>query len=154
MGHRWLVKSEPSVYSIDDLRRDKTTLWDGVRNYQARNLLRDEFKKGDLVLFYHSNEEPVGVAGLAVVHRVDIVDPTQFEKKSQYYDPKANKTQPRWYAPEIKFKNKFDRIVTLAEMRQVKALQAMGLLKKGNRLSVQPLSDIEFETILEMAKSK
>ena len=153
MGHKWLAKSEPSVYSIDDLKRDRVTFWEGVRNYQARNFLRDEWKVGDEILFYHSNAEPAGVYGIAKVKRVGVPDSTQFNKKSDYYDPKSNPSEPRWYSPEIVFVKKFRSPVTLEMIKKEKALSTMGVIKRGNRLSVQPVSDVEYKTILKLASS-
>ncbi|HJZ66847.1 MAG TPA: EVE domain-containing protein, partial [Blastocatellia bacterium] len=132
----WLMKSEPTAYSIDALKRDKTTLWDGVRNYQARNLMR-EMKVGDQALFYHSNAEPSAVVGIQEISGLAEPDPTQFVSKDSHFDPKATPANPIWYGVRVKFKKKFDRPVTLPEIRENKALQNMVLLKRG-RLSVQP----------------
>lgn len=151
MATKWLAKSEPSVYSIDDLKKDKKTLWTGVRNYQARNFLRDQWRIGDWVLFYHSNADETGIAGLAKVSKSEIPDPTQFDSKSDYFDPKAKKESPIWYAPEVTFVKKFDEVVSLTKIKLVKKLASMAVLKKGNRLSVQPVSDTEFDTIIKMA---
>ena len=136
----WLVKSEPNNYSIDDLKRDKTTLWDGVRNYQARNILRDQWQVGDQVLFYHSVVKPIGVVGVAKVTEIDLPDPLQFKRQSKYYDPKANKEAPTWWSPKVKFVKRFKNIVALEELKKIKALTGMKLLEKGSRLSVQPVS--------------
>lgn len=146
----WLVKSEPSVYSIGDLRRDRSTLWTGVRNYQARNYLRS-MTKGDEVLFYHSNNDVTGIAGIAKVSAPAEADESQFDAKSEYYDPKATKEEPRWFAPEIRFVKAFARIVELAELKKVRALSKMELLRKGSRLSVQPVTPDEFEQISALA---
>lgn len=154
MPSKWLAKSEPSVYSISQLKRDKKTLWTGVRNYQARNFLRDGWKENDLVLFYHSNADTIGVAGVAVVSKAKVVDPTQFDPKSEYFDPKAKKDAPIWYAPEIKFREEFSKIVELDEIKKDKTLAGMGILKRGNRLSVQPVSETEFNKILKLAGCK
>jgi predicted RNA-binding protein with PUA-like domain len=140
----WLMKSEPEVYSIDHLKKDKTTLWTGVRNYQARNFMWKEMKLGDRVLFYHSNANPSGVAGLAQVSSEAVPDPTQFNKKSEYYDPKASVEKPIWYCVEVKFLKKFDQVMSLDELRNHKALSTMLVLKKGQRLSVQPVSEREY----------
>jgi len=150
MAH-WLVKSEPGTYSVDDLKRDKTTCWDGVRNYQARNFLR-EMKKGDEVLFYHSVTEPVGVAGIATVAKEAYADPTQFDKKSDYYDPKSSSDNPRWSSPDLRFKKKFASVVLLQDLRKIKGLEKMELLRKGSRLSVQPVTKKEFELILKASE--
>lgn len=147
----WLIKSEPGDYSIDDLKHDKKTLWEGVRNYQARNFLRDQWTVGDQVLFYHSVTDPVGVAGVAKVSKIGLADPRQFEKGSKYYDEKSTKENPRWFAPQVTFVRKFKEVISLSDLRTSSKLKDMGVLKKGNRLSVQPVTKSEFETILKMA---
>jgi len=152
MAAKWLAKSEPSVYSIDDLKRDKKTLWTGVRNFQARNFLRDGWQKDDLVLFYHSNSDETGVAGVARVVKSQVADPSQFDPKSDYFDPKSKEESPTWYAPEVTIVKKFDRVVLLSDLKAEKKLCDMGVLKRGNRLSVQPVTDAEFKKILEMAE--
>lgn len=149
----WLVKSEPTVYSIDDLKRDKKTLWDGVRNYQARNYLRD-MKKGDSVLFYNSVVEPIGIAGILKVTKEAVADPTQFDKKSEYYDPDSKITDPRWSSPELAFEEKFRELLTREELLKERGLSSMILLKKGSRLSVTPVTKSEFDLILKRAKRK
>ena len=146
----WLAKSEPDTYSIDDLKRDKKTIWEGVRNYQARNFLR-EMKVGDLVLFYHSNAKPPGVIGIAEVCRNAEIDPTQFDKKSDYFDPKATAEKPRWFCPQVKFKQKFSELISLDSLKNNKALQDLPLVQKGSRLSVMPIQKNHFETILNLA---
>lgn len=146
----WLVKTEPSVYSIDDLQRDKTTPWDAIRNYQARNFLK-EMKKGDLVLIYHSNAKPPGVAGVATVTKEAYPDALQFDKKSDYYDPKATKDQPRWFNPDLKFSQKFPELLPLDLLREQSALKDMTLLQKGSRLSVHKLKKSEFTHITKLA---
>ena len=148
----WLMKSEPDVFSIDDLknRPQQIELWDGVRNYQARNFMMNDMKVGDIVLFYHSNAEPSGVAGLATVASEAEVDPLQFDKKSEYYDPKSTKEKPRWFCVRVKFKQKFDRLVPLAEIKAKKELSSMHLVQKGSRLSITPVTEIEFKTIISM----
>lgn len=148
--HYWLFKTEPTGYSIDDLRRDKKTSWTGVRNYQARNMLRDEVKKGDLVIFYHSSCDIPGAYGVAEVVKEKVVDLTQFDTKSKYYDPKAKKEKPQWYAVDIKFKEKFKEPVPLADMRLEPALANMALLRPGMRLSLFPISKVHFDTIRRM----
>lgn len=150
----WLMKSEPDVFSIDDLERDKKTGWEGVRNYQARNFMRDEMKPGDLVLFYHSNAEPSGVAGVAKVAGPAVVDPTQFDKKSEYYDAASKPGAPTWLMATVGFVEKFARVVPLAELKAEKALAGMALLQKGQRLSVQPVSKVHFAKVLALAKAK
>ena len=148
----WLCKSEPDVYSIDDLRRDTVTGWEGVRNYQARNFMRDGMQPGDRVLVYHSNAEPTGVAGIAEVAGAAKADPTQFDPKSEYHDPKSTREEPRWLMRELRFVERFGRVVTLEELKACKALHAMAALQKGNRLSVTPVTKAEFDAVLRMAK--
>ena len=152
----WLMKSEPSVFSIDDLAKEpkKTAYWDGVRNYQARNFMRDEMKKGDLVLFYHSNTEPPGVAGVCEVAKEGYPDFTAFDPESKYYDPKSSDDKPRWFMVDVKLKKKFKKFVSLAEIKENKKLQNMRLVQKGNRLSVMPVEKKEFDEIVKMAEKK
>src|SRR5688572_23238376 len=148
MTRYWLMKSEPSVFSIQDLARapERTTFWDGVRNYQARNLLRDEIKVGDGVLFYHSSADPPAVAGTATVVRPPAPDPSQFDRKSDHYDPAAKKDDPRWYGVAIKLDSVFPRPVPLEELRAEPALSSMVLLQRS-RLSVQPVTAAEWKAI-------
>lgn len=143
----WLMKSEPDVFSIDDLKKKKKSGWDGVRNYQARNFMRDDMKLGDLVLFYHSSCEVPGVAGLAKVSKTSHPDPSQFDSKSEYYDPKATKDAPRWFMVEVEFVEKFDQVVTLTEIKNTKGLDKMPLVQKGSRLSINPVAVSEFKII-------
>lgn len=150
----WLFKSEPGDYSIEDLQKDKTTLWEGVRNYQARNFMRDQCKTGDLILFYHSSCRPAGVAGLAVVTNQARPDPSQFAKNGPYYDPKATKEKPRWQCVEVGFEEKFDRLVGLAEIKQNPKLKNTLLVQKGSRLSIQPVKKAEFEEIIKMCNCR
>ena len=149
MSRYWLMKSEPGVFSIDDLARakDRTTRWDGVRNYQARNLLRDDIAVGDGVLFYHSSADPPAVAGIARVVRGGYPDPTQFDRRDAHHDPDSSPDDPRWYAVDIAFEAKFARAVTLPELRATPALSDMMLLRKGSRLSVQPVTAAEWKLI-------
>jgi predicted RNA-binding protein with PUA-like domain len=151
MAQHWLLKSEPSVYSIDDLERETRTYWDGIRNYQARNLMRDGMKQGDLVLFYHSNAAPAGVAGLAVVAREAYPDFTAWDPDSPYYDEKSTPDNPRWVMVDVTFGEKFSRLVTLDEIKAESALQEM-VLVKNSRLSVQPVRPEEFRLISEMSR--
>jgi len=146
----WLLKSEPSVYSIDDLKRDKTTYWEGVRNYQARNTLRDDIKKGDLVFFYHSNAEPLGIAGIAKVSRGGYPDPEAFNKKSKYYDAKSDPKKPTWYVVDLEFVTKFKEVLSLEALKGEKKLEGMPLLQRGQRLSVQPVSPSQWKVIESM----
>ena len=148
----WICKSEPDVYSIDDLRRDTVTGWEGVRNYQARNFMRDGMQPGDRVLVYHSNAEPTGVAGIAEVAGAAKADPTQFDPKSEYHDPKSTREEPRWMMRELRFVERFARVVTLEELKGCKALGAMAALQKGNRLSVTPVTKAEFDAVVRMSK--
>ena len=147
----WLVKSEPSVFSIDDLARAKnrTTFWDGVRNFQARNLLR-AMAVGDGVLFYHSSADPPGAAGTAKVVGAARPDPSQFDAKSDHHDPDSKPDAPRWFGVDIQLDRKFDREVTLPELRANAALADMVLLRKGSRLSVQPVSPAEWRVICKL----
>ena len=147
----WLMKTEPSVYSIDDLQRDKTTLWEGVRNYQARNFMT-EMQAGDEVLIYHSSAEPPGVAGIATVVGKAKPDPSQFNKKSEYYDPKATPEKPIWFCPEVRFVSKFSTFVSLDSLRTTKGLEDLLVLKRGQRLSIQPVKESHFNKIAGLAK--
>ncbi len=146
----WLVKTEPDVYSIDDLKRDRTTGWDGVRNYQARNFMRDEMKKGDPVLIYHSNAEPPGIVGLATVSREGHPDPTALDPADPHFDPKSDPDDPRWMQVELRFKRKFRRMLPLAELRDDAGLAGMALLQRGQRLSVQPVSPAHLDRVLAL----
>ncbi|MFA6596581.1 MAG: EVE domain-containing protein [Ignavibacteriaceae bacterium] len=148
----WLFKSEPDAYSIDDLAKDKKTFWDGVRNYQARNFLRDEIKTGDQVLFYHSNVEPTGVFGVCEVVKDGYPDQTAFDPESNHFDPKSNLQNPAWFMVDIKFVKKFSKPVTLDEIKSNTKLQNMKLLQRGNRLSIQPVTKEEFNTIVASGK--
>lgn len=152
----WLMKTEPTTYSIDDLagEPDQTTCWEGVRNYQARNLLRDEVREGDRVLLYHSACKEPAVVGTAVVSRGGYPDHHAFDRRSNYYDAKSDPEDPRWYMVDVKLEEKFAVPVTLAEMRDRAGLKGMSLLQKGNRLSVQPVKKKEFDTVLKMASVK
>ena len=153
-GNYWLMKSEPEAYSIDDLARDKTTYWDGVRNYQARNFLRDSIQKGDLVFFYHSNAEPSGIAGIAEVIKEGYPDPSAFDKKDIHYDEASDPKDPTWYAVEIKFVKKFKELIPLEKLKNIPALAKMPLLQRGQRLSVQPVSEKEWKAINEIADTR
>jgi predicted RNA-binding protein with PUA-like domain len=149
----WLVKTEPESYSIDDLAREKNkrTCWDGVRNYQARNFMRDDMRVGDLVLFYHSNANPPAVVGVAQVVREAYPDPTAWDEDDSHFDPKSSPQNPRWVMVDLQFQQKFSAPLSLQSLRSVKALQRMELLRIGSRLSVQPVRKSEFETILRLA---
>lgn len=146
----WLMKTEPDVFSFDDLKKKKTEPWTGVRNYQARNFMRDDMKPGDLIFFYHSSCEIPGIAGLASVASAPKPDPTQFDKKSEYFDPKATKEKPRWFLVDVKYEKDLKRTITLEELKKEKDLSEMRLLSKGNRLSILPVTHEEFEFILKL----
>ena len=150
----WLMKSEPEVYSISDLEKDGTSGWEGVRNYTARNSMRDDMKEGDLVLYYHSNAKPSGVAGLAKVHGGPVPDPSQFDKRSEYYDATSKKDEPRWLMARIAFVETFKTVVPLEVMKADAALSGMPVLAKGQRLSVQPVSPEHFARVLRLAGAK
>jgi predicted RNA-binding protein with PUA-like domain len=147
----WLLKSEPEAFSIQDLAKAprQTAFWDGVRNYQARNFLRDEIKIGDGVLFYHSNAKPPGVAGSAVVVREGRPDPTQFDAHDGHYDPDSPEADPRWFGVDIKLDRVFKRFIPLDELRALPALKNMVLLRRG-RLSVQPITAAEWQAIVKL----
>lgn len=148
----WIFKSEPGAYSIDDMVKDKKTHWDGIRNYQARNFIRDEMKKGDKVLFYHSNADPMAVVGLCEIVKEAYPDHTAFDPESKYFDPKSKKDNPAWLMVDIYIVKKFKDPVTLAEIKENRKLQNMRLVQRGNRLSVFPIEKKEFDEILKMAK--
>jgi predicted RNA-binding protein with PUA-like domain len=150
----WLVKSEPAVFSIDDLKRDGTTSWEGVRNYQARNFMRDEMTTGDLVLFYHSNADPPGVAGIARVCRAAYSDHTQFDRKSAYFDPKSTEEDPCWLMVDLEFIEKFPALVTMNELKSDPKLDGLVVAKRGQRLSIQPVEKRHFEVIRKLGRSK
>lgn len=150
MNH-WLMKSEPDTFSIDDLKRKGQEAWDGVRNYQARNYMRDGMRKGDKVFFYHSNCAEPGIVGIAEVVVEAYPDPTQFDPKSKYFDPASSRDNPRWTLVEVKFMKKLKRTVTLKELQADPALADMPLVRKGNRLSVMPVSAAEWQHILTLA---
>jgi predicted RNA-binding protein with PUA-like domain len=149
----WLMKSEPSVFSIDDLARapKQTTSWDGVRNYQARNLLR-EAAVGDGVIFYHSSADPPAAAGTATIARAAYPDASQFDAKSDHYDADSKKDEPRWFVVDVKLDKKFARAIPLAELRATPALEGMVLLRKGSRLSVQPVTPTEWKVICKLGE--
>ncbi len=148
----WLLKTEPGVFSFDDLLQapDQTTDWNGIRNYQARNFLRDQMEEGDRVLIYHSSADPPVVAGLAEVVRRGYPDPTQFDPKDEHYDPESTPAAPRWYQVDVKAVRKLSRAVSLEEIRRTKALAKMPLVQRGQRLSVQPVGPEEYALIVRM----
>jgi predicted RNA-binding protein with PUA-like domain len=155
MGY-WLFKSEPTAYSFADLmaERDRTTGWDGVRNYQARNLLRDDVKVGDGVLFYHSSADPPCIAGIAEVVRAGHPDPTAFDPKAEHYDPKSDPADPTWYQVSIRAVKVIEPPLGLPFLNSVAELAGMELLRKGSRLSVQPVTERQWKQILALARSK
>ena len=150
----WLMKCEPSAYSIDDLARDGTTSWEGVRNYQARNFLRDEMKIGDRVLFYASNAAPSGVTGLAKVIREAYPDRFATQKGHAYYDPKATPTDSIWFMVDLEFVEKFREIIPLDVLKETPGLEEMMVTKKGSRLSIQPVTSAEFAIVLRLGRKK
>jgi predicted RNA-binding protein with PUA-like domain len=150
----WLFKSEPSAYSYDDLVRDGIGEWDGVRNFQVRNWLRDDIKTGDRVLFYHSSTTPPGVVGIAKVVKDGYPDHTAWDPSSEHPDPKSTPERPLWYMVDLAPERKLDRIVTLDELRSVPALKDMLILKRGNRFSITPVTQEEFDTIVELGAQK
>ncbi len=148
----WLMKSEPNAYSIDDLVKDKKTHWDGVRNYQARNFMRDDMKKGDKVLFYHSNAKPTAVVGICEVVKEGYPDFTAFDPEDKHFDPKSKEDKPTWIMVDIKLESKLAHAVTLEEIKENPKLQNMRLVQRGNRLSVMPAEKKEFDEIIRMSK--
>ncbi|KTD24698.1 EVE domain [Legionella lansingensis] len=154
MTHYWLMKSEPDCFSIDDLINapNQTTHWDGVRNYQARNFMRDQMTIGDKIFFYHSNCNPPGIIGIAEVTSKAYPDHTAFDPESEHPDPKSNLDNPRWYMVDIRFKEKFKHLISLEQLRQYPELEKMALLRKGNRLSVLPVSAGEWDFIVNHLK--
>ena len=149
----WLMKSEEDVYSIRDLEKEGTTSWEGVRNYEARNLMRDKMKEGDEVLFYHSNAKPPGVAGLARVAREGYPDSFALDKKSRYHDPKSDPENPRWFMVDLEFVEAFPEVLSLEEIKGTPELGEMALVKRA-RLSVQPVRKEEFQLIRKMGRKK
>ncbi|MEO5742335.1 MAG: EVE domain-containing protein [Vicinamibacterales bacterium] len=152
----WLIKSEPGTFSFDDLvaRQNGTTGWDGVRNYQARNHMRDGMKKGDLVFFYHSSSDPAQIVGVAQVAREAYPDPTALDPNHDHFDPKSKADAPAWMQVDVKAVEKLKRPLPLTELRQTKGLEKMVLLQKGSRLSVQPVSPAEWDIIYKLGMGK
>lgn len=148
----WLMKCEPEAYTIDDLQRDGVTTWEGVRNFQARNSMRDDMKPGDGVLFYASNAEPSGVTGVAEIARGGYPDPYAFEQGHKYFDPKSDPENPTWMMVDIRFVEKFPDIVPLAVLKETPGLQDMMVTQKGSRLSVQPVTKKEFDVVLKLGR--
>ena len=146
----WLIKSEPSDFSIDDLQKcpKQTEPWDGIRNYQVRNMMRDEMKQGDQTFFYHSSCAEPGIVGIMEIVSQAYADPTAFDPKNKHFDPKSDPDSPRWLLVDVKFKQKFARTLTLTELRAQKGLASMRLLQRGNRLSVTPVSKKEWKLVV------
>jgi len=149
MNH-WLMKSEPDAFSIDDLKRKKREPWDGVRNYQARNFMRDGMRVGDKVFFYHSNCAAPGIVGIAEVATDAYPDPSQFDPKSKYFDPGSSRDNPRWMLVDVTFVKKLKRTISLDELKADPVLDGMALLRKGNRLSVMPVEAAHWKHILTL----
>lgn len=148
----WLMKSEPDVYSIDDLKRDRNELWDGVRNYQARNFLK-AMEVGDIAFFYHSNTKPPGIAGLMKISETMVVDPTQFDPSNKYYDPKSSPDGPRWHTVTVTYMETFSRYISLNELKETFEPDELQVVKRGNRLSVMPITEVVAKRILTLAQS-
>ena len=148
----WLMKNEPDDYSIDDLKRDKIEPWDGIRNYQVRNMIRDEMKKGDLAFFYHSNCDVPGIYGLMVINSEAYTDHTAFDKKAKYYDPKSNKEKPTWLMVDVKYKRKLKSVISLTELKNYKELSDMRVVQRGNRLSITKVNKKDWDFILKLEK--
>ncbi len=150
----WLMKCEPEAYTLEDLERDGTTTWEGVRNFQARNMMRDDMKVGDGVLFYASNAEPSGVTGIAEVSKPGYPDPYAFRKGHKYHDPKSDPDNPTWYMVDIRFVERFPEIIPLATLKETPGLEKMVVTQKGSRLSVQPVTREEFDIVLKLGRGK
>ena len=144
------MKNEPEDYSIDDLKKDVIEPWDGIRNYQVRNMIRDDMKKGDLAFFYHSNCEAPGIYGLMTIHKEAYPDHTAFDKKAKYYDVKSSKEKPTWLMVDVKYKRKMKRVITLTELKEHKKLEDMRVVQRGNRLSITEVSKKNWEFILSI----
>lgn len=148
----WLMKSEPDVYSIDDLQRDQTEIWDGVRNYQARNFLK-EMELDDLAFFYHSNTKPPGIVGLMKIVETNVVDPTQFDQSSQYYDPKSDPENPRWHTVTVGYVETFQTGITLDQLKATFEPDDLWVVRRGNRLSVMPVEASVAKKLLQIAQN-
>jgi predicted RNA-binding protein with PUA-like domain len=146
----WLMKCEPSAYTIDDLARDGTTSWEGVRNYQARNFMRDQMQLGDGVLFYASSADPSGVTGLAEIARAGYPDASAWTKGHEYFDPASSEDKPLWYMVDIRYVDRFPEIVSLETLKHVKGLEKMMVIQKGARLSVQPVTKAEYDIVVKL----
>ncbi len=148
----WLMKSEPDCYSIQDLERDSVNMWEGCRNYTVRNFLRDTMQVGDLAFFYHSVTDPTGIVGIMEIASEAYPDPTQWDAKSEYFDAKSPKDAPRWFVRDVKFVKKFSRTISLSELKQTPGLEAMEVCKRGQRLSIMPVTESEWNIVLQLAK--
>ena len=146
----WLMKNEPEDYSIDDLKKDKIEPWDGIRNYQVRNMIRDDIQKNDLAFFYHSNCEVPGIYGIMKIHKESYPDYTAFDKKKKYYDPKSSKDNPRWFMVDVKYVRKLKKAVTLKDLKSHSQLSKMKVVQRGNRLSITEVSPKDWNFILNL----
>lgn len=155
MSGFWLFKTEPDSFGIDDLAhcKDKREGWDGIRNYQARNFMRDSAKVGDKVFIYHSSCKKIGIAGLAEISQVGLVDPTQFDPESNYFDPKSTPENPRWIMVEVRHLETFSNILTTQDIKTTSGIEQLPLLKKGHRLSIMPVAENEFYILLKKARA-
>ncbi len=154
MAKFWLLKSEPGCYSISDLKRDKQTFWSGIRNYQARNYMRDAMAVGDGILFYHSNASPSGIAGLATVCKAAHPDRTALDPKDDHYDPKSSEKNPIWMMVDIAYQSTFSNLISLEQLHRYPELSGMVVLQKGSRLSVMPVEEAHFKFIQTLASIK
>jgi predicted RNA-binding protein with PUA-like domain len=152
MRKYWLMKCEPAAYTIDDLERDGVTSWEGVRNFQARNFMRDEMQVGDGVLFYASNADPSGVTGLAEITRAGYPDPFAWKKGHKYFDPRSTKDAPIWYMVDLRFVERFPTIVPLETLKHTRGLEKMIVIQKGSRLSVQPVTKSEYDIVVALGR--
>lgn len=148
----WLMKNEPDDYSIDDLKRDKIEPWDGIRNYQVRNMIRDEMQKDDQAFFYHSNCDVPGIYGLMVINSDAYPDHTAFDKKAKYYDPKSKKDNPTWLMVDVKYKRKLKNVISLTELKSYKELSNMRVVQRGNRLSITKIDKKDWDFILKLER--
>ena len=148
----WLMKNEPDDYSIDDLKRDKIEPWDGIRNYQVRNMIRDEMQKDDQAFFYHSNCDVPGIYGLMVINSDAYPDHTAFDKKAKYYDPKSKKDNPTWLMVNVKYKRKLKNVISLTELKSYKELSNMRVVQRGNRLSITKIDKKDWDFILKLER--
>lgn len=150
ISRKWLMKTEPNVYSIDDLKKQGTTPWEGIRNYQARNFMMNDMTIGEDVFIYHSNAKPPGIVGLGTVASKPYPDYFAWDDQSKYFDPKSPETNPRWFMVDIKFKEKFKQMITLDQLKNDDSLIDMMVVKRGSRLSIQPVEEIHFNHILKV----